>query len=399
MSELPVKDFIDTVDRVAGLPGQAGNFVAGPEPTSAIQRGLWNVARKSCDALNSAPGRVVTKIGPVNAVAAREICGPYWQANNYDDPVTAPPFPGGQCAGQLYNYSATVTQVNNLGQSNDAQVTLGTSRRLSGPIVFVGVEETANAFIPRVRNASGGVRTMVFVGSGVEAVYSKPTTESLTMSNITVSPVDGCGDPPPETQPGGNVATDPGEQFDFDLNINNELSLNDELINTPFGEFLLSELVEGILGSLGGASAEPIDPGLLGNGEPEVAPPVSQNGTQGEGGGDEDFGEPPEGRIWVGGVVEVTGGDSLYGNIASSGPENTVYPRVVGNVSLKLEDDNSGIIRGDAKQIRSRWSESVVDVTGLKVTGLRVSVLPEITYRVYPLSVIDKDSLSEGEDE
>lgn len=117
--------------------------------------------------------------------------------NNPDVPAPEVPFPGGQCPGQLYNYTATATSVNNLGQTNNTTVTLGSTNRIQGPVTFVGVEETSSDFVVRARNAAGSIRTFRFLSSGVDAIYSKPTTQSVSLSNITVSPTDGCGNPDP----------------------------------------------------------------------------------------------------------------------------------------------------------------------------------------------------------
>lgn len=385
---------IEAVQAVAGAAEGISDFVAGPTPTNPALAGIQSAARKGCDNLSASPARNLLKLGSGGANGMATLCGAYWDGQGYDAPVTEPPFLGGQCPGQLYSFTATATSVNNLGQTNNATVTLGSTNRISGPVTFVGVEETAQDFIVRARNAAGSIRTFRFLSSGTDAIYSKPTTQSVTLSNIVVSPTDGCGNPSPETGPGLNPAPDNGEAADFDVDIDNNVILPDEVISTPFGDFLLSELVEGILGTLTKGDGSDIDPRLLGNGEPALGAAQDQNGSQGNGGGDEDFGEPPEGRIWVGGVVQIVGGDEYYGNIAASGPENTVYPRVVGNVSLKLENDNSGIIRGTAEQIRSGWTSVFLPSPGLKVTGMRVSVSPEIRYVVYPVSVIDKDALS-----
>lgn len=390
---------IEAANVASDLLQGAGGFVAGPTPSSPAAAAIQSTIRKGCENLASSPLRPVFEGIPGQKAIAGEICAPYWASEGIDPPSTELPFEGGQCQGVFYYVTADLT-FRNLStgvEGSTAQIrsAINQNRNVPGPVQGVFVLQqfpTQSRIIWRGNQNQGDM-----LNASNNAITFNPTQNEAIISNIQVSPLTPeCGNPAPVTRPGVNIPPDNGPQFDFALDADGDIILNDELISTPFGDFLLSELVEGVLSQFGG---QDIDPELLGNGAPEVAAPISQNGSQGEGGGDEDFGEPPEGRIWVGGLVEITGGDNLYGNIASSGPENTVYPRVVGNVSLKLEDDNSGIIRGDAKQIRSKWSEAVVDVTGLNVTGLRVSVLPEITYRVYPLSVIDKDSLSEGEGE
>lgn len=385
---------IEAVEAVAGAAEGISNFVAGPTPTNPALAGVQSAARKGCDNLSASPVRNVLKLGAGTANGMATLCGAYWDQQGYDAPVTEVPFSGGQCPGVSYyvtaqlafrNLSTGVTTAPALIRS-----AINQNRNVPGPVqgVFV-LQQFPNQ--SRIQWRGTGNQGDMINASGNSIVFD-PTQQEAIISGIAVSPVgDGCGDPDPVTRPGLNPAPDNGEQADFDVDIDNNVLLPDEIISTPFGDFLLSDLVEGILGTL---TKSDIDPRLLGNGEPQLDAPQSENGNDGQGGGDEDFGEPPEGRIWIGGVVEVVGGDELYGNIAGSGPENKVYPRVIGNASLKLEGDNSGIIRGTAEQIRSGWTSIFVPSPGLKVTGLRVSVLPQVRYVVYPVSVIDKDSLS-----
>ena len=373
-----------------------GDFVSGPTPTNPVAAGIQNRLRQGCQNLSANPNRGLGGLAGAADVKAvmGTFCGPYWASQNYDAPTAASPFSGGQCQGVSYRIFITVI-------SSGGQVLLGPGapaenpnrsgmNSWTGPIGGIRIKR---------RNDNPQRWTWAITANGVEidgttSIPEEPRSASITSVVRTDGSADNCGSPDPVTVPGPNPAPDNGEAADFDVDIDNNVILPDEVISTPFGDFFLSELVEGILGTLTKGGGSDIDPRLLGNGNPQLDAPQSENGNDGQGGGDEDFGEPPEGRVCIGGIVEVVGGDELYGNIAGSGPENKVYPRVIGNASLKLEGDNSGIIRGTAEQIRSGWTSIFTASPGLKVTGLRVSVLPQIRYVVYPVSVIDKDSLS-----
>lgn len=373
-----------------------GEFVAGPTPSNPVAAGIQNRLQQGCQNLSANPNRGLGGLAGAADVKAvmGTFCGPYWASQNYSAPVTAPPFSGGQCSGTSYYVSLTATVVRTIGTFT-VPMFIPSTDRLAGPIAGFRASVGSQLVTFQMFNAAGQSKLLRFSSTGGTAEYSSSSFISVSFDDIQILPsTPSCGNPPAVTEPGANPAPDNGEAADFDIDVDNNVILPDEIISTPFGDFFLSDLVEGILGTLTGGDGSDIDPRLLGNGEPQLDAPQSENGNDGQGGGDEDFGEPPEGRIWIGGVVEIIGGDDLYGNIAGSGPENKVYPRVIGNASLKLEGDNSGIIRGTAEQIRSGWTSVFTANPGLKVTGLRVSVLPQIRYVVYPVSVIDKDSLS-----
>jgi hypothetical protein len=123
-----------------------------------------------------------------------------------------------------------------------------------------------------------------------------------------------------------------------------------------------------------GGDGLPGDPSAIGDEAGEV--------TGGEDGEDIDFGEPPEGRIWVGCIIETSSGSGI-GNIPGTGPASTVWPSVRANVALKYSSRY-----GTSQRINSKFHDIFRPNTSLVVTGCFLQVQPGSTSKVFPISAL-----------
>jgi hypothetical protein len=221
------------------------------------------------------------------------LCKPYWDRNDFSEPVPEAPFTGGQCTGDyVVTYSASADQ-----KTCTTGVVNATRNRASGPVgtTFVGPitavylrgnVETNCGFgsYDIVIKSNGGATTSSF------NVFSPTTTGTaqlvVTSFNVSVARVGGgdtCGNPERDLRPGPRPAPaptayptgqEPGEEPD----------------GSPF--FFVPPIPNPITGE------DPIEP-------PVVAPPGggggggSPPGPAEEGDGDEGTepeGEAPEGK-------------------------------------------------------------------------------------------------------
>jgi hypothetical protein len=190
---------------------------------------------------------------------------------------------------------------------------------------------------------------------------------------------DECG--PAIAEPGANPPPDPGA-----FPTGQEPGVNPD--GDPF--FFIPDLEDPEFGPVTledeplGGPLEPAAPaggdGLPG--DPAAIADEAGEVTGGEDGEAIDFGEPPEGRIWVGCIVETSTGSGI-GNIAGTGPESTVWPSVRANVALQY-----GSRYGTSQRINSRFHEVFRPNTSLVVTGCFLQVQPGSTSKVFPISAL-----------
>lgn len=346
-----------------------------PNPNRPFEFQAAQQLRQVCDNFANGPDwarspafrfgdSILSPYGSINTA-----CSPYWASQGVDGPDFEPEFSGGQCP------TVYLVDLVNSGDTGPGS----TQAFVEGPVRRVRQEPGIQA---------GTINVLVEGGNTVQfRVGNVGENWSITGTTRIDGQPDNCGDGPVIPVPGPNPPNDPGlppERRPF-IDVDGALvipivpvfvdvNLPDVEIPVDFG---FDPQVDVNLGGGGGSSGDgqPSDGEGVGEGE------TGEDGGESTGDGqDVDFGEPPEGRVWVGAIVSVVA-PSGVGNIPGSGPQNRAYPRVIGNASLIY-----GEVRGKAHRIESEWLELVRPTTVLEVTGCRVNLIAGSTYEVRPLS-------------
>lgn len=369
-----IEKFIDQQDRIA-------DFVQNG-PADGLPGYVRDQYRKRCDQFANLPGWA-RSLGNGTTGTMNRICKPYWDDNAVDGPVLAPPFTGGQCNCQTYQIDYVVQGTSDqFGGPFTRSGCFRTRGPLSGPrkannnSQFEFTSNSNRVGCSNIPGTCGAPRNTVIDFWGFPSADAELTT-------FNVSPIgtatDLCGDPPPELRPGPNPPADPGP------------TPGPEPTDDPFGgpipDLPIPPYEDPIFGPT------PIDPGEEPGGgggppaggdglpgEPDaVGDPVGSTGAGGDG-EEFPFGTPPAGKVWVGAIIENTV-DPRYGNIPGTGPENTVYPYVIGNAHLTYSTG-----RSSSSRMRSRWHDIYRPVTALDVTGCFVQCRPGVSASVRPVS-------------
>ncbi len=350
---------------------QLGEFIRDG-PDGGLPGYVRDRYRDRCDQFANIPGWVLA-LSPVGRQSINNWCEPYWEDGGFDGPEFEPPFVGGQCP-EIYQVWATVngTDVQVGGQSpRDIEGPLGGVQRIETLLGTPFPDSTRYQFIFSGPND----------GPEVTARASFDPDVSFRIDGIVGGGEDDCGDPPPEFRPGPNPPPDPGPLPGPEP--------TDDPIGGPFPDFPIPPWPGPLFDY---PIVDPLPEGD-GAGEPETAP--GGDGVPGDGGaiggtvgtanGNNDgqdflFGEPPEGRVWVGCLLRVTT-NPLVGNIPGTGPISTVWPTVRGNVALKYPG-----FYGTSHRVNSRFQEVYRPVTSLIVEGCFVKMQPGSSARIFPVS-------------
>lgn len=333
--------------------------------------------KQRCDEFANLPGWARALSGASGGSISR-MCQPHWDEQSTDGPVNpGPPFTGGQCP---ISYRVTAS-----GQTANGA---GTGQAfVSGPVggLTFAFNAQNNVFSVRVVQGNGTSVALSGVSSlnpGQQGSWSITSVVPFPDANVP----DNCGDPPDAPlEPGPNPPPNPGPLPGPEP--------TDDPDGGPIPFIPIPPYEDPTYGPQpfipdepggGGPGGEPQPPsggdGLPGA-DDAVGDPAGGTGTDGEG-EDVNFGPPPEGRVWVGALVEFTV-DPRYGNIPGTGPANTVYPYVIGNASLRYSTG-----RSSSSRVRSRWHEMFRPVTTLVVEGAFIQARPGCSASVRPVSAI-----------
>lgn len=364
--------------------------IAEPPQNRPIEKAIGEFGRTVCDRISANPQIYAPTIlqSPLRAA-----CQPYWDANNYDGPELVLPFTGGQCAGVPYGARYTYRQGvggSPINYTPSSGQFFNFNQTAYGPISVIGVlGPGASTFCGNP--GQGSFEFNGFTSAGVPRRFalnlagspcrtaSGIIIEGLSFERLTAGSE--CGDPPGTYEPGPNPAPDPGPlppgtgpQLDVRGNV--VLVLPGAIQISP--EFTL-ELAPGEIniGGAGGTGAPAVEP---------LAGDETEGDGSGVGGGDNDFGDPPEGERWVGCCVTITDRPQGSGSIPQSEPQ-TIYPAIVGNVRLRFKADSEASEYDTPLQNRQRTTCVWEPVRGLKPVGVRVNLLPGFEYTFRPYSV------------
>ena len=367
-----------------------GGFIKGDVGgDSSIANHFRDQYRARCEEFSNAPGWLQGFVGLGAGGAIARICKPYLDDNQWDSPVLEPPFTGGQCP---VKYAVSYTTISPTFSGGDGGDVFTGGRECSdpdfnsafGPIEgprFVSTESDWSWGL-ECRDEFGNPRRIVSVGGVIPTGETIVDRGSMVITSLSACEgTDNCGDPDSEPAPGPNPAPmpDPIRLPDEEPRPNprDPDALPDIPVDPfpdPIGGPNFPALPDGF-GFGGGQSG--------GGGAGRSFDPIDNDDETG--GQDEEFGEPPEGEVWVGAYLELTKVPINITNVPGTGPENAAYFRIVGNFSI-FSDSNGARLYSDSITIKNQWTKFIGNPQGLPVSGARVSVLPGVRYRVIPVS-------------
>ena len=366
---------IAIIQKIQQTEGIWGDFIQNG-PSDGIGGWVRDKYRDRCNQFANLPGWAQALSKPVAGSLARA-CQPYWDDQGTDGPITAPSFTGGQCP-VLYTLTYSYNTI--LTDGTLRQPPTQRTQLVQGPVTNFRGEGLPEFQSITVQNPAGQTVTMI-EGSCAQGCFANPTIVSLVRQDGLP---DDCGDEETELQPGPNPPPDPGplpgpEPTDDPRN--------------PFGPPLVP--IPPFLDPIYGPTPIVGDPDPTGPpgggapsggdglpGDPDAVGDEAGGAAGGEGGEDVDFGEPPEGAIWVGALVQAVV-DSRLGNIPGTGPPQTVYPTVIGNASLIYTG-----ARGTNERLESASTLLARATTALVLTGCRVQAQPGVDLTVRPISAL-----------
>lgn len=371
------------IQKIINAENEVADFIQNG-PSDGLPGYVRDQYRKRCDQFANLP-EWARLLGNAPSGSLGRICQPYWDDRGFDGPVNpGPPFNGGQCPGDLYRVFYTFTGPAGQAVSNN-------TGNFKGPVSGL-IWGAVNQFgaVPVSLISGDPTQNPVLLGNTVAQFRGQGSITNITrMDGLT----DSCGNPPsaPLT-PGPNPPPNPGPTPGPEP--------RDDPDGGPIPELPIPPYEDPVYGPTpiepGDEPTPPPPPAAGGDGLPgapdSVGDPAGATGTDGEG-EDIDFGPPPEGRVWVGALVEYTV-DSRYGNIPGTGPPNTVYPYVIGNASLRYS-----VGRSSSSRVRSRWHEMFRPVSTLVVEGAFIQARPGCSASVRPVSAIICPENPCGDDE
>jgi len=366
---------IDVIRRLRDVQEGIGEFIRNG-PDTGLPGYVRDKYRERCDQFANLPPWA-RLLGNGTAGTMDRMCRGYWEDEGKDGPISEPPFPGGQCEDSyfvFFSYNPIATN------GTTIQPLINDIAIVQGPLSNFRSEGSGASQVLLITNGGGGSQTLI---SGT-APQGNFRNEVLTSVSLRFGGADNCGDQPPILKPGPNPPVDPGP-------IDGPEPTDDP--RNPFGPPLIpippfDDPVYGPIPIVG--DPEPTGPGGGGGagggdglpGSPDAVGDEAGAAAGGEGGEDVDFGEPPEGSIWVGALVQAVV-DSRLGNIPGTGPPQTVYPTVIGNASLIYTG-----ARGTNERLESASTLLARATTALVLTGCRVQAQPGVNLTVRPISAL-----------
>lgn len=349
-------------------------YIRDAQPEGLTRRIGLGLARATCKRYGNNPDAIDSRA----AEAYEGVCRPY--LDSIGAGVGAGiglPFEGGQCAGTYYFVVLRFYNPTTGAPSGDAQYEgfgpvriVASGNQAPGPGSSCAEGQT---YYPGRALAFNGVERVSF-GGGCAV---RQTWEVLSITPRSGEP-DNCGNQPPivdQPQPDPTPTPNP-EPFkpapDIDLNFDVTLNFDGSVnIDIGTGPIVINPFGGGD-GDGGGG-----EPGV-GNppGEPEPGPVIP--GGNGGFGGDDELGEPPAGRRWVGVCLAITQRPEGFGTVKSNTVDK-VYPIVVGNVRLICEAFGTEIVNTPVP-IRSDRVCLWEPARGVRPVAIRVNLEPGFGY-------------------
>lgn len=350
-----VENAINDVAQLPGLDGPIGSY-----------------ARWLCRAWAGSPGYRL-----INALGLPTSCTPYLASIGRGTPsYDGPPFQGGQCA---VNYTVSFDIFQRLGPNGNEGVTNSPVVTLAGPLTLTRGQEfyhNQNAYGTQYPFWNWEWRT------NGQVVRIDQATE---LQNIQVSRQDGqpddCGNGPETFVPGSGYG---GEQFGDTFTENGFTITTGDFSIDADGNISLPVNIKGPELGIDGVD---LDFGT-GGGAPEV--PLAGSGTSGSpidtpgGSGEGDVPDGPNGEPCVAIAFEML--ESLPGNPELPGTVSApAYPRVMGNLSLKLTNSDGAVYWGSSNRLNYAKGVFVIPNDAVKIVGYSYRVIYPVQCRVIPI--------------
>jgi len=290
-----IQDGINAFDDLA-------DTIANPPAGRPLKQAIGQAGRRYCDFVGARPKEAFGVSAPISATIAL-LCKVYWDSQGYDAPVSAPPFEGGQCDGQLYigRYEyGSVSEPNSVA----GEVIF----RARGPLSLGLQDAGSGAGVALYHRGAFPVNpgtglydcNQPFIPDLVAPTFTLTVNNSRNGRMVALQPcgfVDNCGDPDSEFEPGENPPPTPtfppGQEPGFD----------------PDGQPFF--FVPPIDNPIGGdpidvppqPDPDPTDPGPPGDDTP--TDPGDAGDPEETGPGGESSGEAPDGSELTGVFVEI----------------------------------------------------------------------------------------------
>lgn len=344
-------------DISAGL----GEWVKSGTPSNEVTEAIQTRFRSQCDSYSNAPEWFTSLQTPGQRGVAL-ICDPYLDSVGSGPPVVVEPtgddyidfFDGVRFEEGI---SITGDGVGNLCVKQYEVTSRNTNVNLTG----LRVEQCNGTVLNSVTFVN-----LQIVGSGCCIGETNPPPEA----DPTIEP-----NPNPRPDPGLDPTEEP-----FEDPTGQPVFPCPEIPN-PFGDPIqLPNL------PIPNPFAEVPSPVGTGTGNPNAGPePVPSEEIDGNPDGtDDDFGEPPEGHIWVGFTVRVSPQGLTHGSWANTGDE-PVYREPTG-VARPVFDFDGDTVLGNPVLLSQELSSYWLEAAGLPLSGARVSILGSETYSITPYS-------------
>jgi hypothetical protein len=338
---------------------------------------------KVCDAYSTNPGLMGIPGGP-NDMQYRTACQPYYAKNGYQGPKIVPPdFQGGQCIGVQYSFKFKLQDI--YGSPPDYQ-----TKVLTGPVGAIYYEDYyeygnfRRFLIPEGVGQPSQSSALIGSLAANRSGYGAPivTVESVTPLN---GALDNCGSLNTTVAPG----TAPSLQWNQNTTINVDgrtynVKVNQPVTNNIDKSLTVPVLINGDVNlGFGGSGGNASESASVANVRPSVSAGLPIGGPIHEG-LNEKFPNPPEGKEYVGCIVELFNVETGTPPIPSSMPDK-IWPLVVGNARLIYANSGIGDILGDSRMVREDMFTMFRPTDRLKVVGARMRLSYPGTYSIIPL--------------
>lgn len=371
--------------------------LADPSDTSLqarFNRGLCDVYASNASA------SLVTGLG--GAAVMEELCRPYWASQGDNPQLSKSPFTGGQC---VTNYRVTGSGRTTGGDTFTASTG---NQQVTGPITSIEPllrpDGLANVFRVKTATNTFGITSASFGNNSTIGIV--PSTLTFAIVRLDGQP-DNCGNPPDVVSPDPTYSkprpigspTDIGspggapDRWIFSPTPDGGLQGNP--VPSPTGGYPPSfPGIEFPGFSPVGTGGESSIPDPIVEGEPTESPDEPTGNGEETAPNTPGVGEEPNteyvciGYRWV-----LLGFPSREGKVIGT---DTVFPRVVGNLQLKIREGEDGFVRGDNLRMYSDKGILLVPDSRLVCRGIfwskaipgRINLTPLYASKSKPISEV-----------
>lgn len=370
-------DPFSIIETLSGISEGLGDWIAGPTPDNEITAAIQQRYREQCDSYSNAPSWM-TQLAAPSRISMGNLCDPWLESQGSGGPEAATGQDFTENGGALIKYQQ---QRLNEGPknftSNVCSYYIGGSNDFDG--WFPGHVELFYTVQRSTCECDVIENPVPMLPGSLEVIGPS----SYTSCSTGTPPVD---DPGPIAIPNPNPRPDPDlppEDEPFE-EPDGTVVVPMPRITNPWGDPI--QLPNLPIPNPFQAAPEPGAGAGAGAGNPNVGPdPVPSDPIDATSdGNDDDFGDPPQGHIWVGFTVRVSPQGVSHGLWANAGDE-PVYRDATG-VARPVFDFNGDKVLGNPIPLTQELSSYWIETAGLPLSGVRVSILGSETYSIIPYS-------------